>query len=675
MAKTSTIKIDTKYQDSGVKAAINNLKQLDGNVSGVKKTFDTLKNLAVFTAISAGIKKAIEVGSQYVSEYADVERINIKLNASLDGNADRFEKNSKLIETLASRTTESKSSVQALVSELASLGDSDSEIEKISNAAVNLSNITGQSLEGAFTQLQSTLSGTSGKLGKLIPEIDSLTSAQLKSGDAVDIVNKKLGKITDSLSTSVSQSITNYKNSIGNLHEALGKLIGLQFQPFLTGLQGVIDKLATLAQTKADFKEIESKIKSGATTTLDEQITYYSEIVARQRKQLAQLEATKSLTPEGQVGEGVQGSSSLEKEIEALRTQLQNNIDSLRGISSAAGAAASDAKAKSGSSVDSTYVELVKANYKILTDFQSKIQNESEKAGYNGESVSGTQDRYKGYVWDFSELTKNLDLGPEGKKLKTQISGFLDTAYDGLTTLEIKNKNLEEERLDQLQKEQDKIEAIRDTVSTFTSSTSGTDESYTQDIISSFMSGGEAGLIQQGLSYIFGGMTDALDDLNTAIEPLIDMLNLVGQVIGSVVEPVIDIMSQYWQALADTMLWLYNNIFVYVGDALIVLFVGIADVFVAIFNTVSAVIRVLTLGLVNLGQASYLAASDYWLDTLSTDDSTASSSSSSGSSASYSGATTNYIYVNNYAPLVGDSSLRDFAREIVDIINEEGVLS
>jgi len=57
----------------------------------------------------------------------------------------------------------SKDEIEGLVAELATLGKSDAEIDRITRAAVNLSNVTGQDLNTAFTLINGTYAGTAGK--------------------------------------------------------------------------------------------------------------------------------------------------------------------------------------------------------------------------------------------------------------------------------------------------------------------------------------------------------------------------------------------------------------------------------------------------------------------------------------------------------------------------------
>ncbi|MDD4007914.1 MAG: hypothetical protein PHO44_08030 [Sphaerochaetaceae bacterium] len=56
-----------------------------------------------------------------------------------------------------------------MVAELAALGKSADDIEKINSASVYLSNVTGKDIASLMTTLLSTFKGTTTQLGKIQP--------------------------------------------------------------------------------------------------------------------------------------------------------------------------------------------------------------------------------------------------------------------------------------------------------------------------------------------------------------------------------------------------------------------------------------------------------------------------------------------------------------------------
>lgn len=74
-----------------------------------------------------------------------------------------------------------------------SLGLSNDDARQLTETAAGMSKALGVDLNTAMRQIIATFDGTSGRLGKLIPELDGFSEAQLRSGAAVDLLQKKFG--------------------------------------------------------------------------------------------------------------------------------------------------------------------------------------------------------------------------------------------------------------------------------------------------------------------------------------------------------------------------------------------------------------------------------------------------------------------------------------------------
>lgn len=679
MADTNVKIKATDQTAGGITSAINNLKRLDSNVSKTVKTFTSLGNLAVFTAISAGVKKAVDIGIQFANEYGDVQRVMTQLNVSLGGNAERFKKNADLIEELAAKTVESKSSVQQLVAELASLGKSDSEIERVSEAAIALSNVTGKSIKEAFTQLNSTISGSTEELGKLIPEIRQLTKEELKSGDAIDLVFRKFGGISDGMSGGWKQAMTNYQNSVGNLHEAFGKIIALNFQPMLTGLQKIIDKWVTATEKRAAYLETEGKVKSGQATTTDEQVNYYEEKIKNLNKQLAGLETIRAT---GRVQE-----AEIAKIEAQLKRELNDAVKSLgyaQRTQSAEQQKPSEAKA---TAPDSTSVALVRENNEKLQKFLTDILAQERKADFYGESGESAYGRFKDLTFEFQELIRGMDLDKEGKDLSDSIRALLESEYaDAFTQWQSEantsntsaniTREVEPSFFERVSGFVDALGGVQQVAGAAAGSLGGVAGS----LASAAVSGGVMGVVLELLSYVFQGIANVLGPvLNNLLEPMIGILTIIGETVGKLLIPVLELLAPAFKLLANVFVTIYNYVIVPIANAIIFVFDAIYNAFAALYNVVRKIIKGLTFGLVDIGKIAYRDYEDDKLHKINISDletagESASGSGSSGSSASYTGNTI-YLNVYNYAPLVGDTSLRQFARDVMDLISEEALLA
>ena len=235
--KTTSIIINTKDQTgSGISSVINSLKRLDGQVSAVSKTFEVLGKLTVFSTIAAGAKKALDFAIECTNEYGNMQRTMNQLSIAVDGNRERFDNLNNLIEELTTKTLEPKENIEKLVAELASLGRSDASIKRITEASVALSNITGKDLNTSFTLLNATLSGSTGKLEKLITDLPDFSAEQLKAGAAIDYVNSTLQGQSDLMAQGWTQSVHNLQVQMEEFKETLGEIFYEILSPIVEGI-------------------------------------------------------------------------------------------------------------------------------------------------------------------------------------------------------------------------------------------------------------------------------------------------------------------------------------------------------------------------------------------------------------------------------------------------------
>ncbi|MGD9938611.1 MAG: phage tail tape measure protein [Clostridia bacterium] len=239
MARAAKIVITSvNNAGAGIQAAAKDLVSLESNAvrvaKGIQQAFSAV-------AIAAAAKQVVQFGIESVKAFGEVERKMTQLKVALGGNESSFDRLNEHIEDLSKVTLASKGDVQSLVSQLAALGKSDADIERISEAAVNLSNVTGQGLNEAMKQVNATFSGSTDELGKLVPELRGLTKEQLAAGDGVDLLNAKFKDISDSMAGGVSQGIKNLSDNFGDLKENIGESLLKAFTPMLNGINSTIE--------------------------------------------------------------------------------------------------------------------------------------------------------------------------------------------------------------------------------------------------------------------------------------------------------------------------------------------------------------------------------------------------------------------------------------------------
>lgn len=228
--------------ENNIKSGVNSAKRdLSGFEEASKKLGTALKSAFAITAVLASLKQLGSFAKDCFNEFAEGERRLNQLSIALDNNAASFTKATALIDEMKRMSMSSKGDIEELVAELAALGKSDEEIDKITRASVNLSNITGKGLRESFTQINSTYSGSVDELGKLVPELRELTKEQLASGEAADILNDKFGEMSKELSgNSFAQTIKNIKDDLGDMKQDLGGVVAISFEPLINNFSGVI---------------------------------------------------------------------------------------------------------------------------------------------------------------------------------------------------------------------------------------------------------------------------------------------------------------------------------------------------------------------------------------------------------------------------------------------------
>lgn len=188
------IRISITLDDGSVREGFARI-QKDGEDSGKKlgDAFDSVKNklLAIAGAYIGfeAIKRVFEDSITDASNY-DTALNNLNKSLSLAGgySADASRSFQELAETLDHTTNVSATQALSLEALARNYAATNEQAQQLTKAAVDLASATGKDATTALQQLGGTLDGTAGRLGKLIPQVRSLTEYQLRTGDAIAIV-------------------------------------------------------------------------------------------------------------------------------------------------------------------------------------------------------------------------------------------------------------------------------------------------------------------------------------------------------------------------------------------------------------------------------------------------------------------------------------------------------
>lgn len=219
-------------------SASQDFKDLEKTTS---KLGETLKNAFKVTAIVASVKKIATSCISMTKEFESANRKYKQLQISLKDTSS-YDKVVGTINRLSRQTLEGKDAVESMASQLAGLGKTSEEIDKISEASIHLSNVTGKSLDTSMEALLDTMQGSAGELAKYGIGVENLTKEELTNGKALDLVIEKMGGLSDEMSKgSLTQYSKNIKDSLGGISQGIGQVFSALTTPIAEAIdQGLL---------------------------------------------------------------------------------------------------------------------------------------------------------------------------------------------------------------------------------------------------------------------------------------------------------------------------------------------------------------------------------------------------------------------------------------------------
>jgi septal ring factor EnvC (AmiA/AmiB activator) len=322
MAVADELVILVKAEVDKAKRDLDGLeKQTDKNKDSASKFSQFMKSPAGFigglTVAGIGINQLIKAGGDLINAYAVQEKALIQLNTALSNNELIADGASQRFQTFAGELQ--KTSVfgdevtLSLVSQLAALGRTEDEIKKIIKASADYSSATGKDFIQTALNLSNTMSGVAGQFGRADGEVRDLTEAQLRNGEAVDIIARKYEGFASAIGKSAGGSVQQLNNAIGDLRESLGEDLAKAFTPVVASVTKLVEGII---KARAESKAYQDFVRSGIT----EEINLTDALAAaRARLAIAKTGATGSLAEQAKAA----GSrTQIEKEIAELERAI-----------------------------------------------------------------------------------------------------------------------------------------------------------------------------------------------------------------------------------------------------------------------------------------------------------------------------------------------------------------
>ena len=198
----------------GKKGLIGSVANVTLAMQGLTKSFNTVIKFA------KDVGKAINECTEAYKGQVIAERA---LDTAIQNNPFISGASSKALKQFASEMQKVSNygdeELIPMMTNLVSLGRTESETMKIMSVAMDMSAGMGISLDTAITQLNATLNGNIGRLGQQNAELKDLTEEELKQGKAIEILGEKF-KGLSGVTADTSKQLQNIK---GDFKEALGQ--------------------------------------------------------------------------------------------------------------------------------------------------------------------------------------------------------------------------------------------------------------------------------------------------------------------------------------------------------------------------------------------------------------------------------------------------------------------
>lgn len=231
------ITADASGYEAGVKKAEKASKKLSTTVSSVIKGLGKNGLVGALGAVglaSSGLsatlgsvvkiaRKVSETMNECTNAYKNQLIAERALDTAIQNNPFITGSSSKALKEFASEMQKVSNygdeELIPMMTNLVSLGRTESETMQIMSVAMDMSAGMGVSLDSAITQLNATLNGNIGRLGQQNAELKGLTEEELKQGKAIEILGEKF-KGLSSATADTSKQLQNIK---GDFKEALGQ--------------------------------------------------------------------------------------------------------------------------------------------------------------------------------------------------------------------------------------------------------------------------------------------------------------------------------------------------------------------------------------------------------------------------------------------------------------------
>lgn len=470
------IRINTKIDESGLNKGLQSIKkQLNdvGNANSTKGLANLGLALGGVTAAAGVAAKGIQKVQQAINECTEAYKVQksaeVALSTAAQNNPYLNRESVQNLKEFASEmqgiTAVGDEELLPLMSRLAAAGRTQSEIQAIVKASLDVSASGAMGLSEAVENLNRTFSGTAGRLSATIPAIKDLTEEELKNGKAIEVIQKQYNGMAKSIadSTGAQQKL---KNSLGDLKEEIGASFTTAAAPVQTFFSGVIDGFTNSLRAGREFKEFMKEFENAQKaenptdnqnevllqgykdqlTQLEINYNAQKQIIEKYYGTVEEFEKFQEENKEWIEGGFVIGDFNMaldaynkmgdyKKQIASQNEKIQKQEKVVAdNAERAAKAEKEKADAKTKEERNKTAAEYIKANTDAL---QKQIETLELTANVTGENVD-IQDMYNAYLKSYIDLitnsnglvTENNTAAKERLKIIQELANALNEETD-----------------------------------------------------------------------------------------------------------------------------------------------------------------------------------------------------------------------------------------------------
>lgn len=193
-----------------------------------------------YEILAKAVEKTIEVIKGSFNLYSKEESFVQRVGFALNNNALLTERMIKLRDELNKNPLFTKEQINSGIEFAVAMGRSESQTKKLIEAAEGYSRISGKDMQTALTELNGTLNGTIGRLGKYVEGVKGMSTAQAKNGDVLEKAWKQLAKYGDKAGE-IETAQAKLAKQFANTEEELGKKLA----PVLTKALELLSQFVT----------------------------------------------------------------------------------------------------------------------------------------------------------------------------------------------------------------------------------------------------------------------------------------------------------------------------------------------------------------------------------------------------------------------------------------------